>query len=156
MRGDCPAGRSQVPADLDVPLTVGTIETWTWDLRRERVMGDRNLALMYSHSSDEVARGVPPARYSDLIHPADRARVGTLINQAPGGDDGYEGEARLVSPDSSVRWIEARGRVERDSSGTRTAVTVDRRLCRNWSPTRRSRLPTPRRSTRWRGKSGRS
>ena len=101
---------------LEATLDAGEIATWTWDIARDRVHADRNLARLFS-VSEEQARGGRIEHYLRALHPEDRERVAATIAQAVAAGDAYEAEYRLVQWDGSVRWVIARGRVERDASG---------------------------------------
>lgn len=103
-------------ARLRLTLAAGEIGTWLWDSVHNRVVADANLARMFSVSEEE-ARGGPIEAYTRAIHPDDRARVEQTIAESLSQRMAYEAEYRLVSPDGSVRWVLARGRVERDADG---------------------------------------
>jgi signal transduction histidine kinase len=51
------------------------------------------------------------------VHPDDRASLRQAINGALEGDGQYETEYRVMLPDSTARWIAARGRIEFDHHG---------------------------------------
>lgn len=63
----------------------------------------------------------------EIVHPDDRERVKRALNE--GLDSGLDQriEFRLVAPDGSVRFVEARGKAVRDDNGVlRNAVIVSR------------------------------
>jgi PAS domain S-box-containing protein len=102
---------------LEVALTAGEVATWTWDIPRDRVRGDSNLAELFGVPDAE--RGERPlAGYLRVIHPEDRVRVGEIIRAAiDGGAPEYEAEYRVTAADGTVRWVLARGTIERDARG---------------------------------------
>ncbi len=51
------------------------------------------------------------------MHPDDRASLRQAVRGALEGDGQYETEYRVMSPDSTVRWIASRGRIEFDRNG---------------------------------------
>jgi signal transduction histidine kinase len=53
----------------------------------------------------------------DIVHPDDRTSLSRAIRGALEGDGQYETEYRVVSADSTVRWIAGRGRIEFDQNG---------------------------------------
>jgi PAS domain S-box-containing protein len=107
----------EVRARLEHTLATAEIGTWTWDARKKRLTTDQNLARMFSMSSNVAARGTPES-YLTAIHPDDRDHLKQAIARALSGDkDTYELDCRLLRPDGSIRWISARGKVQRDSSG---------------------------------------
>jgi two-component system cell cycle sensor histidine kinase/response regulator CckA len=59
------------------------------------------------------------------IHPKDRSRVGTLLEQAvdPNGPDEYDADYRIIWPDGTERWIFAKGKCFFEGAGkSRKAV----------------------------------
>ena len=57
-----------------------------------------------------------PAAWIETVHPEDRERVGNLYAQCMQGVQ-VEMEYRVVRPDGSIRWINARGFPVRDAKG---------------------------------------
>jgi PAS domain S-box-containing protein len=110
----------EVRARLEHTLATAEIGTWTWDVRKNRLTTDRNLARMFAVDSNSATAGSLD-RYLSAIHPDDRQHVKNEISRVLAGDnDSYELDCRLLRPDGSVRWISARGRVQRDASGAAT------------------------------------
>ena len=103
-------------ARLDAMLTAAEIATWTWDIRNNHVVADKNTARLFSVTPKEAAGG-PLASYVRAIHPEDRPRVEAAIADALQKGP-YEIKYRLIQPDGSCRWVVARGRVEYDAAGT--------------------------------------
>jgi len=113
---------------LQLALNAGHIGTWAWDIARNRVIADANLAQMFSVSPDEAANGAPVERFVTAVHPEDRWHVEAILAEVVerGGD--YDAEHRLLQSDGRMRWIAARGRCEHDEQGRPirfTGVTVD-------------------------------
>ncbi len=55
---------------------------------------------------------------ADYLHPEDRAGEGERISAVLDGQrEGYLAEARYLTADGTVRWVEARGRATRDAAG---------------------------------------
>lgn len=104
---------------LEATLYATEIATWTFDIQANRVYADENLARLFSSSvTRDDAAGGPLQQYLAAVHPEDRAMVKESIEEAirePG--QLFEKDYRLVQVDGSVRWVTARGRVERDSEG---------------------------------------
>jgi PAS domain S-box-containing protein len=103
---------------LESTLAAVEIGTWEFDLQTGRVRADPNLARMFGVSGDE-AEGGPLEAYARAIHPEDRAAVMRHVEQVLRSGDTYEAEYRLVGRAASepLRWVAARGRIERDASG---------------------------------------
>lgn len=106
---------------LDAALLAGNIATWTLDIVHDRVFADANLARLFS-ISPQAAQGRNLEAYLNNIHPADRAHVLAIINQAIAHSNSYEAEYRVALPDGSDRWLVARGTIERDAEGTPTTL----------------------------------
>lgn len=103
-------------ARLEAALLAGEVATWTWDLASNRVIGDKNLARLYSIPPEDVGGG-PIERYVCAIHPDDRARVAETTLNAIEQHHSFETEYRVVQLDGSIRWVVARGDVAIDSFG---------------------------------------
>jgi PAS domain S-box-containing protein len=107
----------EVRARLEHTLATAEIGTWTWDVRKSRLMTDQNLARMFSVDSHVAARGALEC-YLSAIHPGDRQQVKHAISRALSGEnDNFELDCRLLRPDGAIRWISARGRIQRQSDG---------------------------------------
>lgn len=102
---------------LQSTLTASEIGTWEFDVAANTVWADENLARMFQVDPEDAAGGRLDAYLRD-VHPDDLQRVMSTIQRAIDHEDSYEAEYRLVHADGTQRWVEARGRVERDSDGT--------------------------------------
>ena len=102
---------------LEATLVASEIATWTWDVEHNRVTADQNLARMFALSPEDAAGG-SIERYLAAVHPGDRARLQSIIGEALHSPSGrYETDYRVLRADSSVRWVAARGQVERNAEG---------------------------------------
>src|SRR3982750_4750849 len=113
---------------LQLALNAGHIGTWAWDIARNRVIADANLAQMFSVSPDEAATGAPVERFVNAVHPEDRPRVEVILARVVEQGGEYQAEHRLLPKDGSVRWVIGRGRCDHDEHGRPicfTGVTVD-------------------------------
>ena len=104
-------------ARLVATLYASEIATWTWDVQKDRMVADENMARLFSVNK-EAANGASIQMYLKAIHPEDRARVEAAVSEALSvRDKFYEADHRLVQADGSIRWVTARGRVEHDAEG---------------------------------------
>ena len=87
---------------------------WVWDIPRDEV---RVSESDWSSGNWRSAHPVHFDRFIDVVHPDDRARLRQSISGALEGDGQYETEYRVMLPDSTLRWVASRGRVEFDHSG---------------------------------------
>jgi len=117
-------GRKQIEESLrdartriEATLVAAEIGTWIWNIPEDRFVADKNLARLFSITAEEAA-GAPIAKLVEKIHPDDRDRVQHHVEAAIESPSGiYETDYRLVQTDGSVRWVTARGSVERDGGG---------------------------------------
>ncbi|QYM78769.1 PAS domain S-box protein [Horticoccus luteus] len=105
-----------VQTRMEAALSAGAIGTWSFDVKKNVVVADRILARFFGISEEE-ARGGPMERYVSAIHPEDRERVSARIAQALEDGQNYEVEYRVVGTDGRLRWLVARGSVQRDGNG---------------------------------------
>ena len=94
---------------LHMALEAGRMGTWEWDLETNKVTWSPNLEEIHG-----IPAGTFPGTleaYQNDIHPDDRDRVFRALRAAVEGGQPYLVEYRLLWPDQSVHWVEARGRV---------------------------------------------
>ncbi|HEX8227160.1 MAG TPA: ATP-binding protein [Candidatus Saccharimonadales bacterium] len=102
---------------LDEALSVGLVATYAWDVPTDIVTGDKNLALMFGVSDEDVNSGVPLSIFTNSIHENDRERVVKQIGDAIKSEDTFSSDYRTVVRDGTIRWVIARGRIKRDNKG---------------------------------------
>jgi PAS domain S-box-containing protein len=113
--------RDARPSDADsaeqlrLAVDAGQLGIWDWDVVADRMTwSDRVYAL---HG---LAPGEFGGRLGDfvaLVHPDDRARLSTQIDEALHGEAPYAAEFRVSLRDGRLRWLATRARVVRDASG---------------------------------------
>ncbi|MEZ6089015.1 MAG: ATP-binding protein [Pirellulaceae bacterium] len=103
---------------LQSTLDAAEIGTWDFDLAENRVFADENLAEMFGLLPAD-ANGGPLEAYMRCIHPEDVERVKSEVRQAIDESNFYESSYRLIGEkEEDVRYVVARGRVQRDNAGT--------------------------------------
>jgi signal transduction histidine kinase len=77
----------------------------------------------------DVVHGLPPGAppvhgeaYLELVHPDDRDRLRNAMRDALAQGTGHRVEYRVVWPDGSLHWLEARGRIRLDAQGRPVAM----------------------------------
>ncbi len=102
-------------------LDAANMGTWDWDIASSQVRWSENL---------ERVHGLPPGSFSGgfdsyerEIHPEDRLRVTTSLQRALLDDTAHDVEYRIVAPDGTIRWVQGKGRVERDARGEPVRMT---------------------------------
>jgi PAS domain S-box-containing protein len=101
---------------LDAALDAGAIATWTWDIPNNRLFADRKLAQLFN-LPPSAGDGALLDAYLKSIHPDDVGKTITTLNRSVESGEPYEADYRIVQTDGSIRWVTARGMVERDGTG---------------------------------------
>jgi len=104
-------------ARLRAAVEAASVGTWHWDVAEDVLRADGVLAEIFGLPADEAAQGLPIARFTAAIEPEDRPRVEGLIREALEKGTGYAADYRVRDAAGNVRWVAARGRVERDAQG---------------------------------------
>jgi signal transduction histidine kinase len=96
-------------------MAAGRMVSWDWEISTGRVILSQDW---------EALHGIPPGTFAGTfdaylsdIHPGDREVVMHSIRTAVDQGADHHAEYRLVWPEGSIHWIEARGKVLRDESG---------------------------------------
>ncbi|MDB5177399.1 MAG: histidine kinase [Candidatus Saccharibacteria bacterium] len=104
-------------AKLDSALAVGLVSTWTWDIKKDIVTGDKNLARSFGISKKTLDLGLPLATVMQAIHEDDRERVKAAIEKKLKHNAVFEEEYRTVDYKGEIRWVIARGEFQKNSKG---------------------------------------
>src|SRR5205085_717695 len=108
-------------AELDMALNAAHMGTWQWNIATGKVTCTGVLEEMH---------GLKPGTfdgtfgsYIRLIHSEDRDQVRAVIKAAVAAGTEFDTEFRVVWPDTSVHWIESKGRVFTDETGRAVRMT---------------------------------
>ena len=93
------------------------VGTWDWDIQTDRVYADARYANFHNVPPDRAAAGVPFEEITQAVHPDDYARMLASGRTHLSTTANFLEEYRLIQADGSVKWVQARGRVERDARG---------------------------------------
>ena len=110
---------------LRLALNAARMCIWEWDATTQDMRWSPGAEDLFAVRAAEL-----PARYEaylQRLHPEDVAGFEASVRAALGGQTrGFLTEHRVLWPDGSVRWIEARGSVYRDGDGRplRTMGTI--------------------------------
>ena len=99
---------------MSLAAIAAKLRFWVWDIPRDEV---RATESDWSSGNWYSAHPVQFDDFMDIVHRDDRASVGQAIRGALEGDGQYETEYRVMMPDTTVRWIAGRGRIEFDQNG---------------------------------------
>ena len=115
MREAAAAARDNEPR-MRLAMDAAKMFSWEVDLITGRTVVSGNVEQVVGFQHDTVPADLQKA-VGKLIHPDDRARVLTAIDEAK-RTGAYHGEVRLIDPVSGQAvWIEAHGTVIRDADG---------------------------------------
>ena len=102
-------------ARLQMALDVGGMGVWQCDLKTQTVNWWPGMDMIHGLPAD-----APPLHleeYCGLVHPDDRKRVAAAVRDALANKSGGQLEYRVVWPDGTVHWLEARGKLLMDLQG---------------------------------------
>jgi PAS domain S-box-containing protein len=100
---------------LTLAVKSGAIAIWDWDIPHNILDWDERMYELY---------GITPEQFTSVydawinrVHPDDRPRTETAIQQALAGEQDYDHEFRVVHPDGTIRFIKAYAMVQRTPQG---------------------------------------
>lgn len=92
---------------------------WEWNVREDVVW----LSEEAHHLMEDERVGIATlGAFIDRLHPDDREVLRRLVHRAAEEGGECEGEFRVLRNDGTIRWISARGRMERACSATPTRM----------------------------------
>jgi PAS domain S-box-containing protein len=96
--------------------------SWTWNAATNQVDWDERFRPLYGLPPDEPATS---DAWVSRVHDDDRARLLALRQEmlTSKTKNSWESTYRIVRPDGTLRWIQSRGRVDRDAGGNITRLT---------------------------------
>lgn len=108
-------GNTFVAERLSLAVEAARLGTWQWDIKTGRVLWSMELERI--HGLEPGTFGGSFEAYQADIHPEDRERVLRTIEDTVQQRTPHSLEYRIVLPDGSTRWLEARGRMFFDAQG---------------------------------------
>ncbi len=106
---------------LRMAMEAAQLGIWSWNVDTNEVRWSHDVETLFGLAPGEF--GGTYDAYADLIHPDDKERVLDKMAATVESDAAtYTIEHRLIRPDGSEHWIEARGRVFRDEAGRATSI----------------------------------
>ena len=115
-----PTSRSVLDAESDrlawrLAVDAAGVGAFVWDLVTGDLRWDERLHELFG--LDEESFGGTIEAFNRCVHPDDVGRVSDALQRAIATCGDYESEYRVVLPDGSLRWIEARGHAFADHPG---------------------------------------
>lgn len=104
-------------ARLQLAMAAGEMGAWEWDLRTRSIVWLHGAAAVHGASMSEEHFAFPVERYMDYVHPDDREKLASAMEAAEMHGTDQHVEYRVVWPDGSAHWIEARGQMFFDDAG---------------------------------------
>jgi len=89
--------------------------TWIWEVAGDEVRWSDELYRIYGLRPQEF--GASFGGYLERVHPADRARVQSVIEEALRTGEPFDFEERIIRPDGTERVLHSRGEVAMDEGG---------------------------------------
>lgn len=105
---------------LSLALEAGRMGTWQWDLATNEMDWSPQLEAIHG-----LQPGSFPGKFEAFqhnMHPDDREAVLASLTEAIETGNEHHVEYRLVRPDGSMHWVEARGKLFHDESGRPTRM----------------------------------
>jgi len=102
---------------LEEAVVTGLVGSWSWDIKKDIVTADKGLANLFGVPIEQAIAGMPIDIFIKSIYVDDQKKVISLITEVLKSGNEFESEYRTVNADGEIRWVIARGRVERDDNG---------------------------------------
>jgi two-component system, LuxR family, sensor kinase FixL len=99
---------------LTLAAAAGKMSLWEWDFATNRIWVNTTGRAIYGVEAGET---LDFDRFISTLHAPDRPVMERAVDAALTGPEPYAAEYRVALPDGTLRWISARGKVERDSKG---------------------------------------
>lgn len=94
---------------------IANLGVWEFDVARDRLAWSDHVFRMFQVEKEEF--GANYHAFLQQVHPEDRAMMRQVHQDALESEGLIDVEHRVLLPDGSVRWMQERGRVVRDSAG---------------------------------------
>jgi two-component system sensor histidine kinase/response regulator len=102
-------------AVLQMTERVAGVGAWTLDLEADHIVWSDELYRIHG-TSPETFHATFEA-WTKILHPEDRDMILGAVQSLYQGEEEFYWEGRIVRPDGVVRWVEGRGRGERNEAG---------------------------------------
>ncbi|CAD5924885.1 Sensory/regulatory protein RpfC [Planktothrix tepida] len=101
---------------LSLAIKSGGFGIWEWDILQDQLIWDEQMYELYGLEKSDVLETIYQT-WANALHPQDRERTETAIQQALRSEKEYNPEFRVVHPNGSIRYIKAYALVQRDNNG---------------------------------------
>lgn len=104
-------------ARLQLAMAAGEMGAWEWNVQTNSIIWLHGAAAVHGAQPSDEQVAFPVERYVEHVHPDDRAMLIKVMEQAVEHGTEHHAEYRVVWPDGSAHWIEARGEMFFDDAG---------------------------------------
>jgi PAS domain S-box-containing protein len=104
---------------LQIALRANGMGLWVWDRQQDIVQWSDEVYRIAGREPESVEPTTET--WMSFVHPEDADAVRTAVLQAR-VDAEYHQQHRILWPDGTVRWVESRGKSQRDAEGRVTRV----------------------------------
>src|SRR4029453_8918543 len=112
----------QSQQEMNLAARAARLSMWIWDVARDKIWATKQL---------RQRAGLPkerPIAFNDVLgqaHPADPENLDRAVRKALANGEELDVEYRVLGPAGDVRWISARGRVDKNASERLMGVALD-------------------------------
>lgn len=92
------------------------IGTWDWNIRTGELFWSEQIPVLFGYKQGELETTYD--NFVEAIHPDDREKVTSAVNDCVSDGTEYDIEHRVVWPDNTVRWLHEKGDVTRNEDGS--------------------------------------
>ena len=105
---------------LQLAAEAADLGSYDYDLRSGELVWDRRMRSLHGYDETRIVGGIED--YNSVVHPDDLIEVTEQMAQAIATVGELNVEYRVLMPDATVRWINARGRVMPDMLGAAARI----------------------------------
>ncbi|WP_194725285.1 PAS domain S-box protein [Noviherbaspirillum malthae] len=115
-------------ARLQLAMAAGEMGAWEWNIQTNTIVWLHGAAAVHGIAPADENMVFPVEHYVEHVHPDDRRKLVDVMERAVSEGKNHHAEYRVVWPDGSAHWIEARGEMffdESDKPAYMVGVSVD-------------------------------
>ena len=101
---------------FEISHSYANVGTWDWNILTGSLYWSEEIHRLFGY--DEPLLQTTYENFLNAIHPDDRAVVQERVTACLENGEPYSAEHRVVYPNGDIRWLQERGSVIRDTSGT--------------------------------------
>jgi len=98
---------------MKLATSAANLGVWEWDIARDEIWVTETIRKRIGLGANER---VTLDRFLQSLHPEDRDPTRANLDQALKGESEFQAEYRSISAGGDMRWIAARGRIERNDN----------------------------------------